>query len=70
MKDVMEINNGGKFHIYSICGCEVIHYCEVEVIQIFFAMEYLEEGGVGSLGPNSLEYCSILLKFLPEVVTK
>lgn len=45
MKDVMEINNGGKFHIYSICGCEVIHYCEVEVIQMFFAMEYLEEGG-------------------------
>lgn len=69
MKDVMEINNGGKFHIYSICGCEVIHYCEVEVIQMFFAMEYLEEGG-GCLGPNSLEYCSILLKFLPEVVTK
>ena len=70
MKDVMEINNGGKFHIYSICGCEVIHYCEVEVIQMFFAMEYLEEGGGGGLGPNSLEYCSILRKFLPEVVTK
>lgn len=47
MKDVMEINNGGKFHIYSIYGCEVIHYCEVEVIQMFFAMEYLEEGGGG-----------------------
>ena len=71
MKDVIEINNGGKFHIYSIYGCEVIHYCEVEVIQMFFAMEYLEEGGGGGgLGPNSLEYCSILLKFLPEVVTK
>ena len=68
MKDVMEINNRGKFHIYSICGCEVIHYCEVEVIQMFFAMEYLEEGGC--LGPNSLEYCLILLKFLPGVVTK
>ena len=68
MKDLMEINNGGKFDLYRICGCEVIHYCEVEVIQTFFAMEHLEEGG--SLGPNSLEYCSILLKFLPEVVTK
>ena len=49
MKDVMEINNGGKFHIYSIYGCEVIHYCEVEVIQMFFAMEYLEEGGGGGV---------------------
>lgn len=42
---------------------------KLKLFKCFLQWSILRRGG-GCLGPNSLEYCSILLKFLPEVVTK
>ena len=65
IKDVMEMHNHGKFHIYSICGCKVIKF------QMFLWRWSMKWPILGFfLGPNSPKYGLILLKFLPEVVLK
>ena len=43
---------------------------KLKLFKCFLQWSILRRGGGGCFGPNSLEYCSILLKFLPEVVTK
>ena len=67
----MNIHNHGKFHLYSICGCQVINFqmfswrCSIDEIVLF------GEGGRGrGLGPNSSKCCQILEKFLPKLVFK
>ena len=64
MKGLMKIHNRGKFHLYSICGCQFINF------QMFLWQWNIRElGHFGAfLGPNSPKYDSILLKFAPEVV--
>ena len=56
--------NHGKFHLYSICGCQVIKF------EMFSWRWSIHEMGHfwGFLGPNSPKYGQILPKFLPEVV--
>ena len=58
------MHNHGKFHLYSICGCQVIKF------EMFSWRWSIHEMGHfrGFLGPNSRKYGHILLKFLPEVV--
>ena len=62
----MKIHNCVKFHLYSICGCQVINFpmfllqCSIHEMALFG----------GFLGPNCLKYCLILLKLAPEVVFK
>ena len=60
------MHNRGKFHLYSICGCEVIKF------EMFSWRWSIHEMGHfrGFFGPNSPKYGSILLKFLPEIVPK
>ena len=56
--------NPGKFHLYSVCGCQVIKFemfswrCSIHEMAHFW----------GFLDPNSPKYGQILLKFLPDVV--
>ena len=69
MKGHVKMHNRGKFHLYSIFGCEVIKF------QIFSWRGSTHEIGHfgGFLGPNSPppgKDCPIWLKFLPEVVLK
>ena len=57
MKDLMKIHNGGKFHIYRICGCEVINF------QIFSWRCSFHFGHFGVfLSPNSPKCSQILFK--------
>ena len=56
--------NRGKFHLYSICGCQVIKF---EMFSWRCSIHEMAHFG-GFLGPNSPKYGLILLKFLPEVV--
>ena len=66
VKGLMKIHNRGKFHLYSICGCQFINFpmfswhCSIHEMTLlgFF------------LSPNCPKYCPILLKFAPEVVFK
>ena len=56
--------NRSKFHLYSICGCQVIKFEMFSWRCSIHEMAHFE----GFLGPNSPKYGPILLKFLPEVV--
>ena len=62
----MKIHNRGTFHLYSICGGQVISFqmfswwCSIHEIVLFGSF----------LGPNSPKCCQILPKFLPELVFK
>ena len=58
--------NRGKFHLYSICGCQVIKF---EMFSWRCSIHEMAHFG-GFLGPNSPKYDQILLKFLPEVELK
>ena len=58
--------NRGKFHLYSICGCQVIKFEMFSWQWSIHEMVHFE----GFLGHNSPKYGPILLKFLPEVVLK
>ena len=61
MKGIMELHNSGKFHRYSICGCQVIYF-----------LSFLQQQKVGFLAafgwffidynPKSSLICT---KFLP-----
>ena len=66
LKGVININNVGKFHLYSICGCHVIKFQMLLWWWSIHEMAHFE----GSLRPNSPKYCPIVPKFLPEVVLK
>ena len=58
--------NRGKFHLYSISGCEVKKF-----EMFWWRCSILEMGHIGRfLGHNSPKYGRIFLKFLPEVVLK
>ena len=59
MKGLIKIYIYGKFHHYSIRGCEV------KIFQSFLCWFRIHEC---FLVPYSPKYCSILLKFWPEVV--
>ena len=56
--------NPGKFHLYSISGCQVMKFemfswqCSIHEMAHFRRF----------LDPNSPKYGQILLKFLPDVV--
>ena len=66
MKGLMRMYNCGKFHLYSICGCQVIK-CEMFLWRCsIHEMPHLG----GFLGPNFPKYGPMLLKFLPEVALK
>ena len=58
--------NHSKFHLYSICGCQVIKF---EMFSWRWSIHEMAHFG-GFLGPNSPKYGLILLKFLPEVLLK
>ena len=62
----MKIHYCGKFHLYSICGCQVIN------LQMFSWQSSIHEialfGGFWALTPPKC--CQILPKFLPELVFK
>ena len=75
MKGLMKIHDRGKFHIYSICGSQVIKFqmfswrCSIHEMGHFFGVG---GGGVGGgwggfWGHNFPKICNILLKFEPEV---
>ena len=66
MRGLMEVHNHGKFHLYSISGCEVKKF---EMFSWRWSIHEMAHFG-GFLGPNSPKYGSISLKFLPEVVPK
>ena len=58
------MDNRGKFHLSSICGCQVIKF---EMFSWRCSIHEMAHFG-GFLGPNSPKYGPILLKFLPEIV--
>ena len=64
IKGLMKMYNPGKFHFYSISGCQVMKFemfswqCSIHEMAHFRRF----------LGPNSPKYGQILLKFLPDVV--
>ena len=58
------MHNGGKFHLYSICGCHVIKF---PMLLWWWSIHDMAHFG-GSLRHNSPKYCPIVPKFLPEVV--
>ena len=58
--------NRGKFHLYSICGCQVIKF---EMFSWRCSIHEMAHFG-GFLGPNSPKNGQIFLKFLPEIVLK
>ena len=62
----MEMYNCGKFHLYSISGCQVIKFQMFSWRWRIHEMTHFE----GVLDHNSPKYGPILLKFLPEVVLK
>ena len=65
MKGLMEIHNPGKFHDYSIFGCQVMN------LQIFSGQQkipFLDAFGL-FFGHNSSEYSQILFKFETIVQT-
>ena len=66
IKGLMKMYNRGKFHLYSICGCQVIKF---EMFSWRCSIHEMAHFG-GFLGPNSPKYGQILLKFLPEWVLK
>ena len=66
MKGLMEMYNCGKFHLYSISGCQVIKFQMFSWRWRIHEMTHFE----GVLDHNSPKYGPILLKFLPEVVLK
>ena len=63
------LHNRGKFHQYSICGCQVKNFQSFSYrFSIHEIAPFLRDGG--GLGPYSPKYGPTLLKFLPEVVYK
>ena len=66
MKGLIEVHNRGKFHLYSICGCEVIKF---QMFSWWGSIHEMAHSGE-VLGPNSPKKGRIRLKFLPEVVLK
>ena len=64
MKGIIKIHNHGKFHFYSICGCQVIKFsmfswrCNIHEIGHFG----------GFLDPNSPKHGSAFLKFAPAIL--
>ena len=66
LKGVININNVGKFHLYSICGCHVIKF---PMLLWWWSIHEMAHFG-RSLRSNSPKYCPIVLKLLPEVVLK
>ena len=65
MKGFMEIQNHGKFHLYSISGCKV------KKSEMFLWRWSIHEMAhfLAFLGTNSPKYCPTLLKFGPELVS-
>ena len=55
----------GKFHQYSICGCEVKNFRSFSCLFSIHKMAPFWD----FLDPYSPKYCSTLLKFWPEVVS-
>ena len=64
MIGLIEVHNRGKFHLCTICGCEVKKFemflwrWSIHEMAHFWAF----------LGPNSPKYGQILLKFAPQLV--
>ena len=63
MKDVIKIYIYGKFHQYSICGWKVENF---QSFSYWLSLHEMVPFGV-FLDSYSRKYCSILLKFWPEV---
>ena len=59
----MEVHNRGKFHLYSICGCEVKKF---EMFSWRWSIHEMAHFG-GILGRNSPKCRRILLKFAPQL---
>ena len=64
MKVLKKMHNRGKFHLYSICGCEVIKFRMCSWWWSVYDLAHFWK----FFGANSLKYSSILLKFGPELV--
>ena len=57
MKGLMNIYNRGKFHLYNICGCEVIKF-EMFLRRNGASMKWPILGGLGALTPpNMIRFC-------------
>ena len=63
MKDLMKIHNRAKFHLYSICGSQVIKF---QIVSWRCSIHEMAHFG-GFLSPFSPKWSSNLLKFGPEV---
>ena len=63
MRGLLEVHNRGKFHLYSICGCEVKKF---EMFSWRWSIHEMAHFG-GFLGRNSPKCGSILLKFAPQL---
>ena len=66
IKGLMEMYNCGKFHLYSICGCQALKF-----EMFLWRWRIHEMAHFGRFwGPSFPKYGPILLKFLPEVLLK
>ena len=65
MKDLIKIHIRGKCHQYSICCCEIKNF--QSLLYCFKIHEMVPFWRF--LGPYFPKYCSILLKFSPELVS-
>ena len=63
IKGLMKMYNRGKFHLYSICGCQVIKF---EMFSWRCSIHEMAHFG-GFLGPNSPKCGPIRLKFGPRL---
>ena len=64
IEGLMKIHNSCKFHEYSVWSCQVINFQRFSHQFSIYEMVLFRV----FLGPNSLKYCVILIKFSPEVV--
>ena len=64
MKELMKIYIYGKYHQYSICGFEIKNF---QSFLCWFSIHKMALFG-GFFGFYIPKYCSILLKFWPEVI--
>ena len=66
MKELIQIHNRGKFHLYSISGCEVKKF---EMFSWWWSIHEMAHFWAFS-GPKSSKCGSILLKFAPQLLLK
>lgn len=63
LKDLIKVHNCGKFHLYSVCGCQVKNFQSLAYQTAAMQGSFLRR----VLGSFSHKFVLTLLKFAPEI---